>query len=141
ARIAREMHDIVAHNLAVMVALADGAAAVTPGAPARGVDMMRQTAMTGRQALTEVRKLVGLLRFSNEVHRFSKEAGRFSEEGSRLPEEVGRFSKEAGRFSDEAGRFSDEGHRLLEEDLRSPPPGLADLDELVSQVRAAGLTV
>jgi acetyl esterase/lipase len=40
ARIAREVHDIVAHNLAVMVALADGAAAVTPTEPERGVDMM-----------------------------------------------------------------------------------------------------
>lgn len=92
ARIAREMHDIVAHNLAVMVALADGAAAVTPGTPKRGVDMMRKSALTGRQALTEVRRLVGLLRVS-------------------------------------------------EEGQLSPQPGLADLDELVHQVRAAGLAV
>jgi len=93
ARIAREMHDIVAHNLAVMVALADGAAAVTQGTPDRGVDMMRQTAMTGRQALTEIRRLIGLLRVS--------------EEDSQL----------------------------------APQPGLDDLDELVDQVRAAGLAV
>jgi signal transduction histidine kinase len=75
ARIAREMHDVVAHNLAVMVALADGAAAVTPNEPRRGADMMRQAAMTGRQALTEVRGLVGLLRASEEDGRLAPPPG------------------------------------------------------------------
>jgi signal transduction histidine kinase len=62
ARIAREMHDIVAHNLAVMVALSDGAVATVPAAPERAVDLMRKSSLTGREALTEVRRLVGLLR-------------------------------------------------------------------------------
>jgi signal transduction histidine kinase len=61
-RIAREMHDIVAHNLAVMVALADGAAFTAPVAPERAADTMRQVSATGRQALTEMRRLLGLLR-------------------------------------------------------------------------------
>jgi signal transduction histidine kinase len=56
------MHDIVAHNLAVMVALADGAIATTPVSPHRGVDMMQKVSMTGREALTDIRRLVGLLR-------------------------------------------------------------------------------
>lgn len=75
ARIAREMHDIVAHNLAVMVALADGAAAVTTTTPERGADMMRQTALTGRQALTEIRRLIGLLRVSEEDDRLAPQPG------------------------------------------------------------------
>jgi len=62
ARIAREMHDIVAHNLAVMVALADGAAVTTPVAPERAADMMEKVSATGREALGEIRKLVGLLK-------------------------------------------------------------------------------
>lgn len=61
-RIAREMHDIVAHNLAVMVALVDGAAATTPVAPDDAVDMMEKASATGREALSEIRRLVGLLR-------------------------------------------------------------------------------
>ncbi|GAA3265059.1 two-component sensor histidine kinase [Dactylosporangium vinaceum] len=61
-RIARDMHDIVAHNLAVMVALADGAAATVPADPGRAADVMRQASATGRQALDDMRRLVGLLR-------------------------------------------------------------------------------
>ncbi|MFC4591258.1 sensor histidine kinase [Sphaerisporangium corydalis] len=60
-RIAREVHDIVAHNLAVMVALADGAVA-SAADPARSADLMAKTAITGREALSEVRRLVGVLR-------------------------------------------------------------------------------
>jgi signal transduction histidine kinase len=61
-RIAREMHDIVAHNLAVMVALADGAVASAGTAPERSADLMAKVSTTGRQALSEVRQLIGLLR-------------------------------------------------------------------------------
>ncbi|WHT22241.1 histidine kinase [Crossiella sp. CA-258035] len=57
-RIAREVHDIVAHNLAVMVALADGAAAD----PANAKDLLAKTSATGRAALADMRRLVGLLR-------------------------------------------------------------------------------
>jgi signal transduction histidine kinase len=61
-RIAREMHDIVAHNLAVMVALADGATLIAAAAPQRASEAMQQVSTTGRQALSEMRRLVGLLR-------------------------------------------------------------------------------
>ncbi len=60
--IAREMHDIVAHNLAVIVALADGAVASAATSPAQATDLMTKVATTGRQALSEVRELIGLLR-------------------------------------------------------------------------------
>jgi signal transduction histidine kinase len=62
ARIARDMHDIVAHNLAVMIALADGAAFTASVAPDRAADAMLQVSGTGRQALAEMRRLLGLLR-------------------------------------------------------------------------------
>jgi signal transduction histidine kinase len=62
ARIARELHDIVAHNLAVMIALADGAAFTATAAPDRAADAMQQVSGTGRQALAEMRRLLGLLR-------------------------------------------------------------------------------
>jgi len=62
ARIARDMHDIVAHNLAVMVALADGAALTSAAAPERAVETMHTVAATGREALGEMRRALGLLR-------------------------------------------------------------------------------
>jgi signal transduction histidine kinase len=67
ARIAREMHDIVAHNLAVMVALADGAAMTAPTAPEQATGVMHQVSATGREALTEMRKVLGLLRHDPQV--------------------------------------------------------------------------
>ncbi|MFC5824307.1 sensor histidine kinase [Nonomuraea insulae] len=60
-RIAREVHDIVAHNLAVMVALADGAVA-SAADPERSAGLMAKVAVTGREALSQVRRLVGVLR-------------------------------------------------------------------------------
>ncbi|MDQ1671989.1 MAG: hypothetical protein QOC98_551 [Frankiaceae bacterium] len=62
ARIAREMHDLVAHHLTVMVALSDGAAAAASADPARATDAMRAVSSTGRQALSDTRRLLGVLR-------------------------------------------------------------------------------
>jgi signal transduction histidine kinase len=64
ARIAREMHDIVAHHLTVMVALSDGAIAATAAAPERGIEVMRTVSATGRRALVDTRRLLGVLRKS-----------------------------------------------------------------------------
>lgn len=61
-RIAREMHDIVAHNLSVMIALTDGAALTVDRDPARAGEAIRQAAATGRAALAEMRDTVALLR-------------------------------------------------------------------------------
>ncbi|HEX3874049.1 MAG TPA: histidine kinase [Solirubrobacteraceae bacterium] len=62
SRIAREMHDIVAHNLSVMIALADGATYAVHDDPHRAAAAMRTASRTGRQALTEMRRLLGVLR-------------------------------------------------------------------------------
>ena len=61
ARIAREMHDIVAHNLSVIVALADGAGYMASSDPARSAGAMEQVSRTGRNALGEMRRLLGVL--------------------------------------------------------------------------------
>jgi signal transduction histidine kinase len=61
-RIAREMHDIVAHNLSVMIALTDGAALTIDRDPARARDAIQQAAATGRAALAEMRSTFALLR-------------------------------------------------------------------------------
>lgn len=59
-RIARELHDIVSHNLTVMVALAEGAAATTDPHGARTA--IAQVATTGRSALRDMRAMLGVLR-------------------------------------------------------------------------------
>jgi len=61
ARIAREMHDIVSHGLTVMVTLAEGSAASVDRDPARAVEAMRHVAETGRQALGDMRRMLGVL--------------------------------------------------------------------------------
>jgi signal transduction histidine kinase len=61
ARIAREMHDIVAHHLTVMVALSDGAIAASTASPQRAADVMREVSATGRRALQDTRRLLGVL--------------------------------------------------------------------------------
>ncbi|MBO0899438.1 two-component sensor histidine kinase [Cellulomonas sp. zg-ZUI22] len=61
AHIAREMHDVVAHSLTVMVALADGADAAFERAPDRSRDALRQVARTGRSALVDMQRVLGAL--------------------------------------------------------------------------------
>ena len=97
ARIARELHDIVAHNLAVMVALADGAAAVADRRAGPG---------RGRDAAGVGDRTAGARRRCGACSACSATASR-------------RRRRRAGR----------------------PQPGLDDLDELVDQVRAAGVRV
>jgi signal transduction histidine kinase len=62
ARIAREMHDVVAHGLSVIVVQADGARYAAAREPAVAVDALDTIATSGREALTEMRRLLGLLR-------------------------------------------------------------------------------
>lgn len=62
ARIAREMHDVVAHGLSVMIVQADGASYVVQSSPEDAQKALTQIAATGRTALAEMRDLLGLLR-------------------------------------------------------------------------------
>ncbi|WP_378144919.1 sensor histidine kinase [Cnuibacter sp. UC19_7] len=61
ARIAREMHDIVAHSLTVIVALSDGAEASIDRSPEVAREAVRQSASTARRALADMRRSLGVL--------------------------------------------------------------------------------
>ena len=75
ARIAREMHDIVAHSLSVMVALADGASFAAKRSPEQSASAMQAVAATGRQALGEMRGLLGVLRDDQSVGELLPQPG------------------------------------------------------------------
>jgi signal transduction histidine kinase len=92
-RIARELHDVVAHNVSMMVVQAGAAARVLEGVQPHVRDALAAIAETGRTTVDEMRTLLGVLRST--------------EDGLAL----------------------------------APQPGLADLDQLVANVREAGLPV
>ncbi|MDR6638612.1 histidine kinase [Paenarthrobacter nitroguajacolicus] len=61
-RIAREMHDVVAHSLTVMISLSDGAAVVVKKDPERAGEVLNELSRTGRAALADMRRVLGVLR-------------------------------------------------------------------------------
>ena len=75
ARIAREMHDIVSHNLTVMIGLADGATYALQSAPEAAGSAMQRVSATGRQALGEMRRLLGVLRDEPAAEPFEPQPG------------------------------------------------------------------
>jgi signal transduction histidine kinase len=61
AHIARELHDVVTHHVTAMVVQADAAGYLLPGSPDRVTESLAAIGGTGRQALTELRQLLGVL--------------------------------------------------------------------------------
>ncbi|HMG30588.1 MAG TPA: sensor histidine kinase [Jiangellaceae bacterium] len=98
ARIARELHDVVAHHVAVMTVQAGGARRTLRRDPDGSIEAMEQIESTGRIALAEMRRIVGVLR--------------------------------------EPGTPS-----VTPAAVRTPQPGLGDLDDLVHKLQDAGLPV
>ena len=62
ARIAREMHDIIGHNLSVITGLADGGRYAAAKSPERAAQALDAIATTSRQALTELRRVLDVMR-------------------------------------------------------------------------------
>ena len=75
ARIARELHDVVAHNVSVMVVQADGAGYALAGEPERARQALTAISATGRQALAEMRRLLGVLRSDDQAADLAPQPG------------------------------------------------------------------
>ncbi|GAA1710617.1 sensor histidine kinase [Isoptericola hypogeus] len=126
ARIAREMHDIVAHSLSIVVAQADGGRYAAAADPAAAVRALGTISETGRSALTDMRRLLGVLR----SHDDDAPAG--AAEGSADLELV---APAAGAVAAPAGPGRAPGARP------APQPGVEELEDLVAQARAGGQRV
>ncbi|MGO1285009.1 MAG: sensor histidine kinase [Brachybacterium sp.] len=84
ARIAREMHDVVAHSLSVIIAQADGGRFVAAQKPEKAAEVLGTIGETGRAALADMRSLLGVLRQEDETS-FGPQPG-----PEMLPELIGR---------------------------------------------------
>ncbi len=66
ARIARELHDVIAHHVSVMVVQANGASYALDSSPERARQALGAIVATGRQALSEMRRMLGVLRSDDD---------------------------------------------------------------------------
>ncbi|MFH8445585.1 sensor histidine kinase [Streptomyces sp. NPDC018026] len=120
-RIAREMHDVVAHRVSLMVVHAAALQAVARKDPEKAVKNAALVGDMGRQALTELREMLGVLRSGGDGAR--------AERASVPLAAVGVAAAAAASRAAEDGEPSSEG------------PCLSELDELIGQSEAAGMVV
>ena len=122
SHIAREMHDIVAHSLQVVISQADGARYAAAAKPALAVTALETIGQTGRSALADMRQLLGVLR----------------ETGETVAGVPGVTDDDARRPAADA---SPDGRGTRLPPGRRPQPRLADLPALVETMRLSGLEV
>ena len=118
ARIASELHDVVTHNVSVMIVQAGAARKILASSQADAEDALLAVEATGREAMTELRNLLGLL----------------------SPAADGTDQPAAAAARSPGGRSRPPGTITAPAALR-PQPGLGELDALIGRVRAAGLSV
>lgn len=123
SHIAREMHDIVAHSLQVIISQADGARYAAAAKPALAVTALETIGQTGRSALADMRQLLGVLR----------------ETGETVAGVPGVTDDDARRPAAVVASPDGRGTRLPPG--RRPQPRLADLPALVETMRLSGLEV
>lgn len=75
ARIARELHDVVAHGMSVMISLADGADAIADTDAEGSRRAVRQIGTVGRDALGDMRLLLGVLRDEDDDPEYTPQPG------------------------------------------------------------------
>ncbi|MFB0618478.1 sensor histidine kinase [Streptomyces sp. AGS-58] len=119
-RIAREMHDVVAHRVSLMVVHAAALQAVARKDPEKAVRNAALVGDMGRQALTELREMLGVLRAGDGVGRRAASASSLAAVGEAAAAAASRVAEAEGSM---------EG------------PWLSELEELVGQSAAAGMVV
>jgi signal transduction histidine kinase len=113
ARIARELHDVVAHHISMIAVLSETGRLTTPGLPETGARRFLEIGDTARAGLTEMRRLLGVLR---------EDAAAADAADSALPSAIVAGGAEAAQAA--AARAS-----------RRPQPGLRQVAELIDAAR------
>ncbi|MBM7505256.1 sensor histidine kinase [Agromyces aurantiacus] len=142
SRIAREMHDIVAHSLSVMITLADGAATAVDRDPAGARRALDRLADTGRDALRDMRQVLSVLGEDADEGAASLEPAPGRED---LDELVARF-REAGlpvRFTVRGAPSADPQrdlavYRIVQEALTNALRYATDVRRVDVTLQAAG---
>jgi signal transduction histidine kinase len=81
ARISRELHDVVAHHVSMIAVQAESARLTVPGMPPAGASRLADIGDTARTALTEMRRLLGVLREDTAALEQDAEARRVPQPG------------------------------------------------------------
>jgi signal transduction histidine kinase len=124
------LHDVVTHNVSVMIVQAGAARKIMASSPPDAEDALLAVEATGREAMTELRNLLGLL----------SPAADGSDEGGRSTAGAVAGVSGAGLSGVGAGVSGAAGAVPAPAALR-PQPGLGELDSLIRRVSAAGLPV
>ena len=136
-RIARELHDVVAHSMSVIAVQAGYGQYVIDTQPADARDALGAIQATSREALDEMRRMLGALRqaYETDQREVAARAARDPGTGADVGDPAG---DSAGGSADDSagGSAGDAGAAPL-----SPAPGLADLDRLISRTASAGVRV
>ncbi|WP_062380673.1 sensor histidine kinase [Demequina pelophila] len=135
ARIARELHDVVAHEITVMTLQAEGARRLARDADPRVTEALATIAASGRTGLSEMQRMIGLLRASEEDAERAEERDR---EAARAAGAAGTGGPDGPGRGGSRGVGGPDGP---EPDGRAPMPSLAGLPALAQQVEDAGLPV
>ncbi|MEV6594188.1 sensor histidine kinase [Streptomyces acidicola] len=134
-RIAREMHDVVAHRVSLMVVHAAALQAVARKDPEKAVKNAALVGDMGRQALTELREMLGVLRSGDGLASKGDRAGNGGRGSKGVLGESVPLAAVGVAAAEAASRVS------RSQDEAVDGPCLAELEELVGQSAAAGMVV
>ncbi|WP_052053886.1 sensor histidine kinase [Corynebacterium freneyi] len=142
-RIAREMHDIVAHSLTAVIAQADGGRFIAAKNPDKAVEALENIASTARDSLGQMRQLLSVLRDPADFGD-----GSLLDDGPPQapsgPSPAGAGESGAGKSgTGETGTGSDGAGRSVAGSATeyAPMPGLDALPQLIAESTRAGLRV
>jgi signal transduction histidine kinase len=127
ARIAAELHDVVTHNVSVMIVQAGAARKIMASSPADAEDALLAVESTGREAMTELRNLLGLLSPAADGRDEPGPGAGVREAAATGPRTAAAPAAPVAAAPAAAA-------------LR-PQPGLGELDTLIGRVSCAGLPV